>query len=119
MEQAVMSQFNMAVAPTVTVPRANFNRSHSGDTTIDFDYIYPIYYDEVYPGDTFNLDVTVTGRLQTLIYPVMTPMYLDTHFFYVPMRQLWDNSKKFFGEQIDPGDSIDYTIPKSVNATGS
>ena len=27
------------------------------------------------------------------------------------MRLVWDNYQKVMGEQIDPGDSIDYTIP--------
>ena len=27
------------------------------------------------------------------------------------MRLVWDNFQKFMGEQVDPGDSIDYTIP--------
>jgi len=102
----------MSRAPTMQAPRANFDRSHSGHTTIDFDYIYPIYFDEVNPGETFNMDMTLAGRLATPLHPLMSDMYLDTHFFFIPMRQLWDNSRKFFGEQIDPGDSIDYTIPK-------
>jgi len=36
---------------------------------------------------------------------------MDTHFFSIPMRLVWDNWQKFNGEQIDPGDSIDYLIP--------
>jgi hypothetical protein len=112
MRQPSVMNYDMAAAPTLTVPRANFNRSHGGKTTIDFDYIYPLYFDEVYPGDTFNMDCTIVGRLATPQFPLMDNMYLDTHFFYIPMRQLWDNSRKFFGEQVDPGDSIDYSIPK-------
>jgi hypothetical protein len=118
MQQPSVMQYDMAAAPTLTVPRANFNRSHGGKTTIDFDYLYPLYFDEVYPGDTFNMDATIVGRLATPLYPLMDNMSLDTHFFYIPMRQLWDNSRKFFGEQIDPGDSIDYTIPK-ISATAT
>jgi hypothetical protein len=112
MRQPSVMNYDMSAAPTLTVPRANFNRSHGGKTTIDFDYIYPLYFDEVYPGDTFNMDATIMGRLATPLYPVMDNMYLDTHFFFIPMRQLWVNSRKFFGEQVDPGDSIDYSIPK-------
>jgi len=46
----------------------------------------------------------------------MDNMFVDTHFFFVPYRLIWDNSKKFFGEQIDPGDSIDYQIPVLSNS---
>ena len=118
MKQPSVMNYDMSAAPTLSVPRANFNRSHGGKTTIDFDYIYPLYFDEVYPGDTFNMDATIVGRLATPLHPIMDNAYLDTHFFFVPMRQLWVNSKKFFGEQVDPNDSIDYSIPK-IAATAS
>ena len=108
--QSVMN-YDMSKAPTLDAPRASFNRSHGHKTTIDFDYIYPVYYDEVYPGDTFNMQPHVYARLATPLHPIMDNMFLDVHFFYVPMRQLWVNSRKFFGEQVDPGDSIDYSIP--------
>ena len=51
----------------------------------------------------------------------MDNMYLDTFYFFVPMRLVWDNYDKFFGAQDNPNDSIDYLIPKTtVNAsTGS
>lgn len=104
--------YDMSKAPTMNAPRASFNRSHGHKTTIDFDYIYPIYHDEVYPGDTFNMSPHIYARLATPLHPVMDNMFLDVHFFWIPMRQLWDNSRKFFGEQVDPGDSIDYSIPK-------
>ncbi|AXL15085.1 major capsid protein [Microviridae sp.] len=115
--QSVMN-YDMSAAPTMTAPRASFDRSHGYKTTIDFDSIYPVYYDEVYPGDTFTLNASAFGRLATPLHPVMDNMFIDIHFYYVPMRQLWVNSRKFFGEQVDPGDSIDYTIP-TIAATTS
>jgi len=48
----------------------------------------------------------------------MDNMFMDTQFFAVPMRLVWDNWKKFNGEQIDPGDSIDYTIPVMESPEG-
>jgi hypothetical protein len=44
----------------------------------------------------------------------MDNMYLDTFYFFVPMRLVWDNYAKFFGEQTNPGDSTDYVIPTDV-----
>ena len=110
--------YNMAIAPTMDAPRASFNRSHRHMTTIDFDNLIPVYTDEVYPGDTFTMNPEIFGRLATPLYPIMDNMYLDIHFFYVPMRQVWANSRKFFGEQVDPGDSIDYTVP-TMDATAT
>ena len=77
-----------------------------------------MYYDEVYPGDTFTMNPSIFARLATPLFPVMDNMYLDIHFFYVPMRQLWVNSRKFFGEQVDPGDSISFSIP-TIAATAT
>jgi hypothetical protein len=108
----------MSITPGIQIPRANFDRSRRKMTTIDFDYIYPVYWDEVYPNDTFTMSCDAFGRVATLLYPNFDNMYLDVHFFFVPMRILWTNARKFWGEQEDPGDSIAYTIP-SMNATTS
>ena len=36
---------------------------------------------------------------------------MDTQFFSVPYRLVWDNWQKFNGEQANPDDSIDFLIP--------
>jgi hypothetical protein len=105
-------------APSADIPRSSFNRSHGYKTTFDAGYLIPIFWDEALPGDTFNLSPTLFARLNTPIYPIMDNMFLDVHFFSVPIRQIWDNFRKFCGEQVDPGDSTDYTIPV-MNATAS
>jgi hypothetical protein len=112
-----MSQYTQAIAPTITTPRAHFDMSHGTLTTIDFDYIYPTTWMEVYPGDTMTMDVQSFGRFATLLYPLMDNAYLDTYVFYAPMRILWNNARKFWGEQTDPGDSIDYTVPRMTATT--
>jgi hypothetical protein len=45
----------------------------------------------------------------------MDNMHLDSFFFFVPNRLVWNNWQKFMGEQDDPGDSISYTIPQIVS----
>jgi len=105
--------------PRVGTPRSSFNRSHGLKTTFDADDLVPIFADEVIPGDTINLDLTAFARMATPINPIMDNMFMDTFFFEVPYRLIWDNSKKFFGEQTNPGDSIDYTVPIiNSDATG-
>jgi hypothetical protein len=97
--------------PKAEIQRSSFNRSHGYKTTMNFDELVPIFVDEALPGDTFNLDMSGFGRLATPINPIMDNMYLDTFFFAVPCRLLWDNWEKFHGEQTNPGDSTDYTVP--------
>lgn len=107
---------NFGQAPTGKVPRSVFNRSHGFKTTFDAGDIVPIYVDEVLPGDTFNLKTTTFARLATPLVAPMDNLKMDVFFFFVPDRLVWDNHKKFMGEQIDPGDSIDYTIPQIEDA---
>ncbi len=108
--------------PKANIPRSRFNRSHGVKTTFNAGDLIPIYVDEVLPGDTFSMNATLFARLNTPLHPVMDNMYLDTHFFFVPYRLLWDNWEKFCGAQDDPGDSTSFLIPTlghSQLATGS
>ena len=98
-------------APTVGIPRSSFDRSHGLKTTFSSGYLVPIYVDEALPGDSFNLNMTGLCRLATPIFPLMDNLYLDTMFFAVPYRLVWDNWEKFNGAQDNPGDSTDYVIP--------
>jgi len=98
--------------PRSTIPRSVFDRSHGYKTTFDSGYLIPFYVDEALPGDTFNLSSTIFARMQTPVVPVMDNLFADVHYFAVPIRLLWDNFRKFMGEQTDPGDSTDYTIPQ-------
>lgn len=108
--QSVM-QKDFSRVPQIDAPRSSFDRSFGHKTTFDAGKLIPFYIDDVLPGDTFNLETFAIARMSTPLYPVMDNMYLDTHFFFVPMRLVWENSRKFFGEQANPSDSIDYTIP--------
>lgn len=101
-----------SITPDVKIPRATFDRSSGYKTTFDVDYLIPFYCDEVLPGDSFNVNVSAFARLNTPIYPIMDNMYLETFFFEVPTRIVWDNWRKFMGERYpDPDSSIDYTVP--------
>lgn len=109
---------DFAVNPQVDLQRSSFDRSHGHKTTFDAGNLVPIYVDEALPGDTFSMNMAGFGRLATPIFPVMDNIFVDIHFFSVPMRQLWTNFRKFMGEQVDPGDSIDFTIPQMDISAG-
>ncbi|MEO5351175.1 MAG: hypothetical protein H7836_16260 [Magnetococcus sp. YQC-3] len=104
-----------AMVPRAEIPRASFDRQFTHKTTFDAGLLIPIYVDEVLPGDTFNLKMTAFARLATPIYPVMDNMYLDSFFFFVPNRLIWNNWQRFMGEQINPADSISYVVPQQVS----
>lgn len=106
------NQYSFAQVPKAQIPRSSFIRNHTHKTTFDAGYLIPIYVDEVLPGDTFNLKMDVFGRLATPIFPIMDGLYLESFFFFVPNRLIWDNWKYFMGEKVNPDDSTEYTIPQ-------
>jgi hypothetical protein len=104
-------QHMFSQVPQANIPRSQFNRSCGLKTTFDSGYLVPIFFDEALPADTFSCSMTAFTRMSTPIHPFMDNVFLDTFFFAVPIRLIWDNFQKFNGEQIDPGDSTDYLVP--------
>jgi len=104
--------------PRADIARSSFDRSHGHKTTLDAGYLVPVYIDEALPGDTHSVNMTAFGRLATPIKPVMDNAFLETFFFSIPIRLLWDNWKKFNGEQENPGDSTDFLVPQITSGPG-
>nr|QJB19381.1 MAG: major capsid protein [Microvirus sp.] len=106
---------SFAMVPKADIPRSSFNMQKTLKTTFDSGYLVPIMCEEVLPGDTFNVKATLFGRLATPLFPVLDNLHLDTFFFFVPNRLVWNNWVKFMGEQDNPADSISYSIPQQVS----
>ena len=103
-----------SMIPSVNIPRSVFDRHHQVKTTLDSGYLVPFYVDDVLPGDTFTCDSTLFARMSTPITPVMDNVFMETFYFYVPNRLLWDNWQRFCGEVIDPNDpneTHDFLVP--------
>lgn len=113
------SQHSFAQVPQVNIPRSSFDRSFTIKDTFDFDYLIPIFVDEVIPGDTFNLKLRSFARLATQIAPVMDNMYIDYFFFFVPNRLTYDKWEKLNGAQDNPTDTTDYIMPTITAAAGT
>lgn len=109
---------HFAQVPNAEIQRSSFDRSHGYKTTFDCGFLVPVFIDEALPGDTFNLNMTAFGRLATPIHPFMDNLYVDSFFFAVPYRLIWDNWQKFNGEQLNPNDSTDYVTPKMTSPGG-
>lgn len=107
-----------AMIPQPDIPRSRFDRESTYKTAFDSGYLVPVYVDEVLPGDSFSLKMTAFCRLATPIFPFMDNLHLDTFFFFVPNRLVWDNWVRMMGEQDNPGDSISYTVPQMVSPVG-
>lgn len=116
-----MSHSNMqhlfSQVPKTQIPRSKFNRSHGLKTTFDAGYLVPIYVDEVLPGDTFVMRPSLFARMATLISPIMDNLYMDTFFFFVPERLVYDKFQRMCGEQENPDDSTDFIFPTLTVST--
>lgn len=108
--------FNHVSKPDIQ--RSSFDRSHGYKTTLDAGKLIPIFVDEALPGDTFNISTAVFGRMSTPIKPIMDNIFMDIHYFSVPLRLVWDNFKKFMGEQTNPGDSTNFLVPTITAPAG-
>lgn len=104
--------------PSVKIPRSQFNRSHGFKATFNAGDLIPIFVDEVLPGDTFNVKEHLFGRFNTPLKPIMDNLFLDTQYFFVPNRLLWDNWERFNGAQDNPGDSTDFLVPQLPAPSG-
>lgn len=111
--QSVQSraQHTFSQSPEAHIQRSSFNRSHGYKTTFNEGYLIPVFVDEVLPGDTFNLRLTAFARMATPIFPIMDNIYLETFFFFVPNRLVWEHWQAFNGEQLNPNSTTDYVLP--------
>jgi len=113
-----MAQHLFSQVPKAEIQRSRFDRSHNYKTTFDSGKLIPCYVDEALPGDTFNMKMSGFARLATPIHPIMDNLYMETFFFAVPMRLVWENWEKFNGAQDTPSASTDFTIPQQVAPGG-
>lgn len=101
-----------AMVPGADIKRSAFSRDFTHKTTLDSGWLVPFFLDEALPGDTFNLTTSMVARLLSpLKTPIMDNIHLDTFFFFVPNRLLWEHWVNMNGEKKNPSDSVDYLVP--------
>lgn len=100
--------------------RSRFPRNFSHKTTFNAGQVIPFYVDEVLPGDTFNVRTSKVVRMQTLLTPVMDNVYLDTYYFFVPNRLVWEHWKQFMGENTESAwiPQVEYEVPQLTAPAG-
>lgn len=111
MDRNVESHFSEL--PKVDIERSIFKRPFDHKTSFNVGELIPFYVDEVLPGDTHNITTSAVVRLQTPLTPIMDNIYMDTYYFFVPMRIVWEHTKEFFGENRDGPwiPTTQYSIP--------
>jgi hypothetical protein len=77
------------------VKRSKFSLSHYKLATMPMGFLVPVGVYEVLPGDTVQQATSALVRLTPLVAPVMHPVEVKIHHWFVPYRIVWDNFEKF------------------------
>lgn len=111
------TESHFSLNPHVDISRSRFDRSASVKTSFNVGDIVPFYLEEVLPGDTFQVKSSKVVRMQTLLTPMMDNVYLDTYYFFVPNRLVWNHWKEFCGENTESAwiPETEYNIPQLVS----
>lgn len=75
--------------------RNKFSLSHYRLTTMDMGTLVPISWYEGLPGDSIQQQTSLLLRATPLIAPVMHPVRVRLHTFFVPNRIIWDDWENF------------------------
>ena len=108
------TESHFSLLPRVDISRSRFDRSASVKTTFNTGDIVPFFLEEVLPGDTFNVKTSKVVRMQTLLTPLMDNLYLDTYYFFVPNRLVWQHWNEFCGENTESAwiPETEYAMPQ-------
>lgn len=93
--------------------RNKFSLSHYKLTTFDMGNLIPIGWFEVLPGDTVQQTTAALLRCTPLVTPIMHPVHVRIHHWFVPNRIIWANWENF----ITGGpDGMDATVPPTISS---
>lgn len=85
--------------------RSKFDLSHEHKFTCSMGQLVPFYCEDVIPGDSFKISSSSLVRLAPMIAPMMQNVRVETHFFFVPNRLIWEDWEKFITKGVDGLDS--------------
>lgn len=87
--------------------RYSHNLSHYNLVSADMGELIPVCWYEALPGDSWRQRTSALVRMSPMLAPVMHPVTIRFHHWFVPNRLLWANWEKF----ITGGpDGLDATV---------
>lgn len=93
-----MSNYSFVSAPSISMRRNKFTPKYNHDATMNVGRLYPLYCQEVVPGETVTMNCdSVVRSTSPFIRPLLSPLYLDSFFFFVPYRLICDEFTELFG----------------------
>jgi hypothetical protein len=97
--------------------RSKFNLSSRSPFTCDMGKLIPINWLEVLPGDTVRGSSAMLVRASPLVAPVMHPVLIRIHHWFVPNRLIWEDFPDFItgGEDGDDDTEPPYITLSTCN----
>lgn len=93
--------------------RSKFSLSHYRLFSCKMGYLVPIGLTECLPGDTFQHCASLFLRVSPLVTPVMHPVHVTIHHWYIPTRLLWDSWEDFI---TGGADGMDASVMPTITA---
>ena len=90
--------------------RSKFSLSNYKLLSMDMGKIIPINWMEVMPGDTFQQATSALVRFAPLVSPVMHPVIVRIHHWFVSYIDIWDDFPKFITGGEDGLDSTTHPV---------
>lgn len=103
--------------PSVFAKPNKFNLSHTNVLTCDMGALVPFLTQEVLPGDEFRIRTDAMIRLAPMLAPIFGEVDFYTHYFYVPIRLVWNDWEKFITHGLETG--TDSSVHPFVKLTSS
>ncbi|QXP44300.1 MAG: major capsid protein [Arizlama microvirus] len=102
--------------------RSKHNLSYTKLFSCDMGELVPAGVTEILPGDTLRINTNALVRAAALLSPVMHPVNVRIHHWFVPTRLIWDNFEKFITggpDGLDASVHPTITVPGGGFANGS
>lgn len=97
--------------------RSKHSLSHYKLLTCNMGELVPVAAMEVLPGDTMQMATSMLVRTSPLLTPVMHPVHMRIHHWFVPNRLIWTNFESFI---TGGSDGLDATVAPTITPnTGS
>ncbi|QXP07991.1 MAG: major capsid protein [Arizlama microvirus] len=103
-------QHNFALAPRADIPRSKFLMRQTRKQAFNASELIPIMCEEVLPGDTWQHTESIMARLATPIAPLIDDLDLETFYFFVPNRIVWDEDNNW--EDFITGADTSIDVPQ-------
>lgn len=89
--------------------------------TMNKGLLYPVFCEEVLPGDTWKVNIKALIRATTLIKPIFNNMWVQIQCFFVPNRLTYKHWEEVMGENKQGPwitNKTTYEVPKLTAPTG-